>query len=117
MPALRATNPGSAASIEAIISRATERDPAARYPSVQELIADIEAVERQASSATIGMAPVSPRATPFPDKQRNRWRNKQTRALVPENPTGTAGHNPAIVLRNRKTPPPPGGGKRGFRTG
>ncbi len=63
VPALRQALPGSAAAIEAIIQRATERDPAQRYPSVEAMLHDLRALEQSASSATMAMAPAGLRQT------------------------------------------------------
>ena len=63
VPILRTALPGTAAAIETIIRRATERDPAQRYPTVGALLADVEAAERHANSATVAMMPSKPRAT------------------------------------------------------
>lgn len=63
VPALRQALPGTAAAIEAIIRRATERDPAQRYPSVEAMLRDLQALEQSASSATLAMAPAGLRQT------------------------------------------------------
>lgn len=63
VPALRQAMPGSAMAIEALISRATQRDPGQRYPSIDALLADLHAVEQTASNATMAMAPTVLRST------------------------------------------------------
>ncbi|HEY1012409.1 MAG TPA: serine/threonine-protein kinase, partial [Herpetosiphonaceae bacterium] len=102
VPGLRGAIPGQAAAIESMIAKATRRDPAQRYPSVDDFLTDAEAIERQAAVSTVAMAPQRPRATVSIHNMPTQAMAQAPRAAAPipgEAPAPASGPRPAPAAR------------------
>ena len=87
-----------------MIAKATRRDPAQRYPSVDDFLTDIEAIERQAAVSTVAMAPQRPRATvSIHNMPTQAMAQTPIAAPIPGEAPPPAGAHPAIASTSATT--------------